>query len=208
MKKCSKCKESKEFQYFFRDKQKADRLTSCCKSCILLEDRINRQDPDFLEKKREMSRKSNRNKRLDPEFRAKENEYRLNRYKNDPEYRHKTIQQSCKFLKKVRNTNPKQRMIINCRRRFNLFLNGKNKKSFSQNIGCTLEELILHIQSKFQIGMSWDNYGKWHIDHVYPLSVAYDKGEDMFKKACNYKNLQPLWALDNIRKGNKVVSEL
>ena len=50
--------------------------------------------------------------------------------------------------------------------------------------------------------MSWDNYGTWHIDHILPLSkFDLSKRED-FLIACNYKNLQPLWADENIRKSD------
>jgi hypothetical protein len=53
--------------------------------------------------------------------------------------------------------------------------------------------------------MSWDNYGKygWEIDHIKPLSL-YDLTDDnQLKEVCNYKNLQPLWAEDNLKKSNK-----
>ena len=49
--------------------------------------------------------------------------------------------------------------------------------------------------------MSWENHGEWHIDHKKPLASA--KTEEELKKLCHYTNLQPLWALDNIRKGAK-----
>ena len=60
----------------------------------------------------------------------------------------------------------------------------------------------------FQPGMSWDNYGKygWHVDHRIPVSsfniISYDC--DDFRKCWALENLQPLWAIDNIRKGNKI----
>ena len=51
--------------------------------------------------------------------------------------------------------------------------------------------------------MSWDNYGKWHIDHIIPLSSA--KTEQDILKLCHYTNLQPLWAKGNIIKSNKII---
>ena len=68
----------------------------------------------------------------------------------------------------------------------------------------TLEELKRHLESLFQKGMTWENYGKWHIDHVLPLSRLYIDGVDdpTFKFAWSLKNLQPLWAIDNLRKQN------
>lgn len=71
-------------------------------------------------------------------------------------------------------------------------------------IGCSLEYFRAHIESKFTIGMSWDNYGEWHLDHIVPLSAFDLLDEDQLKKAAYYTNIQPLWALDNLKKGNKI----
>jgi hypothetical protein len=66
------------------------------------------------------------------------------------------------------------------------------------NLGCSLEELKVYIESKFEPWMSWCNYGKyngglnygWDIDHIIPISSA--KTEEEFHELCHYKNLQPL----------------
>ena len=71
-------------------------------------------------------------------------------------------------------------------------------------MGCTPEFLKEHLQSQFKDGMGWDNYGSWHIDHIIPLSVAKDEKE--IYRLCHYTNLQPLWAIENLSKGNKVNS--
>ncbi len=80
-------------------------------------------------------------------------------------------------------------------------------------IGYSMDELRIHIESKFLPGMNWDNYGtwtkngpmKWHIDHIRPVSsfdIKNTSCED-FKKCWALSNLQPLWAIDNIKKSDK-----
>jgi hypothetical protein len=54
----------------------------------------------------------------------------------------------------------------------------------------------------FMAGMNWSNHGKWHIDHITPLSSA--KTADELYTLCHYTNLQPLWAIDNLRKHDKI----
>lgn len=76
-----------------------------------------------------------------------------------------------------------------------------------RDLGCTMPRLLEYLESKWLIGMTWDNYGKgvekWTLDHIKPLSVfnLEDKSEQL--AAVHYTNLQPLWWIDNIRKGNK-----
>jgi hypothetical protein len=68
-----------------------------------------------------------------------------------------------------------------------------------QMLGCSWEELKSHIESKFKEGMDWGNRALWHIDHVIPLASAKNQKELM--ELANYKNLQPLWAVENFKKG-------
>jgi len=102
---------------------------------------------------------------------------------------------------------PKARASKNVRNRLKKFFKGAKDHHFSKGIGCTKKELTEHLQSQFVEGMSWGNYGSgengdhvgsWHIDHIIPISKF--KGE--FPN--HYTNLQPMWSIDNMRKGNKV----
>lgn len=80
---------------------------------------------------------------------------------------------------------------------------GYNKKSKTFSIlGCTSQEFYVHIESQFLEGMTWDNRRLWHIDHIVPISSA--KTEEDVIKLNHYTNLRPLWAIDNIRKSNKL----
>lgn len=76
----------------------------------------------------------------------------------------------------------------------------KKNKTFNY-FGCTPQFLKEYLESQFVNGMSWDNHGDWNIDHIIPLSLS--KTEEELYKLCFYKNLQPLWAEDNLKKSNK-----
>jgi len=72
-------------------------------------------------------------------------------------------------------------------------------------VGFTLEELREHLETRFKPGMTWDNYGEWHIDHVRPVSsFEIDSVHcDAFRECWSLANLQPLWACENLSKGNR-----
>lgn len=71
-------------------------------------------------------------------------------------------------------------------------------------LGCTADEYKSHIENLFTEGMSWDNYGEWHIDHKKPCA-SFDLSDPNQQEECfNYKNTQPLWAADNYKKGAKI----
>jgi len=71
----------------------------------------------------------------------------------------------------------------------------------------TPEELINHLEKQFTDGMTWDNYGQWHVDHVIPISVhdIHEIGDDEFMRCWSLSNLQPMWGDENIRKSNKIL---
>ena len=79
--------------------------------------------------------------------------------------------------------------------------------SVSRLLGCTGKELVAHLESKFQPGMTWENRGfkGWHIDHIRPLSSFDLTDPAQLAAACHYTNLQPLWWRDNLSKGKKAL---
>lgn len=94
------------------------------------------------------------------------------------------------------------RNLLRCRRRLNNAVKGKSKsKETTELIGCTIDELLLHLENQFTEGMTWDNYGDWHIDHIISCASFNFELEEEQKQCFHYSNLQPLWAEDNINKG-------
>lgn len=74
-------------------------------------------------------------------------------------------------------------------------------------LGYTLEELMTHLEKQFTKGMTWNNYGEWHVDHKIPMnSFNFESTDDIgFKECWKLSNLQPLWGLDNLSKGSKLL---
>ncbi len=71
-------------------------------------------------------------------------------------------------------------------------------------IGCSIEHLKNHLEVQFDDGMSWANYGLWHVDHILPCAL-FDLSKEEEQKLCFcFENLQPLWKFDNWSKGAKV----
>ena len=81
----------------------------------------------------------------------------------------------------------------------------KDGKLFSR-LKYTAEDLVMHLESNFQDGMSWSNYGKWHIDHIKPCALFDLTKELEFEECWSLKNLQPLWAVENMKKGASYAS--
>lgn len=106
-----------------------------------------------------------------------------------------------------RKTDVLYKLKQNVRHRINSYMKNvglrKSTKSFN-TVGCSSDFLKTYIENLFIENMSWDNYGVngWHIDHIIPLSSAKTEGEII--KLCHYTNLQPLWAKDNLQKGDKI----
>lgn len=93
------------------------------------------------------------------------------------------------------------RIRRNLKTRLYIALKGQTKSANTmQLVGCSLKSLRSYLEKMFTKGMNWKNYGKWHIDHIRPcFSFDLSKTKEQYK-CFNYKNLQPLWAKDNLRK--------
>lgn len=82
-------------------------------------------------------------------------------------------------------------------------ISGKfNKRTFDL-LGYTKEDYIQNISKKLSDGMTFENYGLWHVDHIIPASWFNMDKEDQLRKCWSLSNLEPKWAFDNISKGNR-----
>ena len=79
----------------------------------------------------------------------------------------------------------------------------KKKDTTFKLTGCSMKFLKGYLEAKFTEGMTWENHGKWHIDHIKPCCSFNLEDEEEQKKCFHYTNLQPLWARDNLVKGGK-----
>lgn len=101
---------------------------------------------------------------------------------------------------------PKGRSILIIRLLIKRILDSK-KKNFRRSIqilGYSYEDFISHIESQFAPGMSWMNHGDWHIDHVIPINYFIKNGINNPSVINSLSNLRPLWASENLLKGDKV----
>ena len=106
--------------------------------------------------------------------------------------------------RKRRQTDIEFRLSDNLRKRLSGYITrGRRDLSTLQLLGCSLSEFKNHLEANFTEDMSWDNYGYrgWHIDHIKPIASFDLTIPEQVRECFHYSNLQPLWAIDNLRKG-------
>jgi hypothetical protein len=172
---CNKCKCEKQINNFGKKKKSKDGYDTICKLCIKNYDK-NRYNP----LKAKIQNKNYRKLNADKEYVRKK------------EYNQKNKEKVNKYAEKYRLNNKDKLayryLLINTIRRF-----GKTKEAHTiELLGYSALEFKTHIQNLFTEGMSWENYGKWHIDHKQSVS-SFDKNTPM-NVVNALSNLQPLWA--------------
>jgi hypothetical protein len=178
---CKWCKEDKPLTEFNKHTDMPDGHLNKCKKCV------KQYKKAYYQKNkngviREAKLRNKENYKLakrTKKYKTKRNASRRDRYKRDIKYR----------------------IVCILRARLKAALKGKAKKGIKtlNSIGCSVEKLKQHIEKQFKPGMSWQNWGEWHIDHIRPLA-SFNLPKEL-KKANNYKNLRPLWAEENFKKG-------
>ena len=129
---------------------------------------------------------------------------RLNDKEKTKEWRARNKESISQKIKDRKKSDPIYKLSDSIR---TLIWNSIKKMGFSKNsqtnqiLGCSFEDFKLHIESQFKNEMSWENHGEWHLDHKTPISWA--ETEERVYELNHYTNFQPLWAKDNLIKGNK-----
>jgi hypothetical protein len=89
------------------------------------------------------------------------------------------------------------------RARLSKLTKGNRPFSSIDALGCSIVDFRNHLESLWQEGMTWENYGDWHIDHIIPCAAFDLTKESEVKKCFHFSNLQPLWEKDNLKKWMK-----
>ena len=133
-------------------------------------------------------------------------EYYENNKEKYKEYYENNKEKLNEYQKNKKQTNPLFKLRCNISNLIYISIKkqGYTKQSKTYKIlGCTYEEFKIHLENQFTDGMTWENQGEWHLDHIYPVSLA--KDEEELIKLNHYTNFQPLWAEDNLKKSNKII---
>lgn len=203
-KKCIKCLGIKEVSLFYLRKGASDGHHNYCKEC---HNKLNRQSIRNWQQSyrgKEYMKEHNSLYREDNKEKIREYNKVYARSYNKTE---KGLAQR-KIIDKRKRENPKFRVDSNFSRAIRFALGGrKNYMSWKSLVDYSLADLTKHLESQFDDKMTWENYGSyWHIDHIVPRSYFkyVNATEDAFKKCWALSNLQPLEAIENIKKGNKL----
>ena len=187
---CSTCKELNPIENFYKNKKQ-------CKKCRFKKKKEwHESNKEKINKYYKEYRELNREKAV---------EYQKQWYKFNKE-------NAIKRRKEYNNVRLKTDYIFKFKHNVRVLIRNSFKRGNNQLrkdakteviLGCTIEEFISYIETQFKQGMSFDNHGEWHLDHVIPLAIA--KTEEEVIKLNHYTNFQPLWAKENLFKSDKIL---
>lgn len=174
-----------------------------------------KNDPNYLAQARERTRLARQEARIqlyNREYKRREEYKEWKRaHRARPDVKARELQWRRERQKERLGDDLHFRIVKTLRGRLYQAIRGQSKKSRTLDLlGCTISELKCYLEGQWAPGMSWENYGKarhgelkWHIDHKKPLA-AFDLSDPVqLAQVCHYTNLQPLWALENLRKGSR-----
>ena len=176
---CNKCETVLSLSLFYNHSKNPDGKAVTCKLCV------RKRGKTYRENNADLIR--GRHRRWKKQNRVHSNKV-LKAYRKNP-------------IAKIRHT-----VSVAVRTAIKRVTNGKGSKGGKtfDMLPYTPQELVTHLESLFEDGMSWETHGKWHIDHVIPQ--AYFKYDSLahphFKECWALENLRPLWAQENMKKGS------
>lgn len=177
---CTKCREIKSLECFYSDKSHRNGKRSWCKKCVIVAGSTHKKkNRDRINELDRANWRANHAKRIE---RQRKNRSRL-------------------------RLNVRFRILESLRARVTRAMRREYKSDSTLSLlGCSIESFKLYIESKFECGMSWENYGRtgWHIDHIIPCALFDLSKPDHQRRCFHFSNLQPLWAVDNMRKGKSI----
>lgn len=189
MKTCSKCNlEKNETEFYIKD---GSYVSAQCKQC----EKIRRSKYYFDNKEKTILVVKEWAQRNKDKIRAASSKWKKNNRLKVNNY-----------IKNKRSIDPHYQMRTKISSTLNYSLNHRKNEYFIKDIGCTVGELKIWLEAKFQPGMTWENWSLdgWHIDHKKDLKTFDLTNREQFLKASHYTNLQPLWAFENLQKrGNE-----
>ena len=200
---CTKCNEVKPITEFYLRGDR-DTYRSACKQCCGISGKLynlknkNRHKEYWIRNKERLQKQKSL-------YWQKRKEYFAEKHKQWCKDNKEVLKKLTANYRRI----PKNKTNRNFSNSVRKALKGnKNGRCWESIIGYNLQDLMKHLESKFQEGMTWENYGYrgWHIDHIIPCYLwQYNSYNDKeFKQCWSLCNLQPLWAKDNMRKNNKV----
>lgn len=201
---CARCKKAKDVEEFWPTQYGCK---DCTKKLKLEWASLN---PDYYADYRSVNKNRQAIAHADWFARNKEKKNQQNRdwyYANKDKTRERN-----KRNREVYKKDPQYKLRKALRQRIYSCLLGMKSKKTMELIGCDMAALKIHLESLFQEGMTWENYGNpngdhsdgWHVDHIKPCA-SFDLQDLNQQKECfHYTNLQPLWGRDNIAKGSKL----
>jgi hypothetical protein len=205
---CTKCRIEKPLADFSGDKKsKKDGLNCWCRECVKPHSQqcyLNNREHHNLLNKQWCSDHPEKIKIIKQRWRQNHPEH-IQQY--NQRYRHDNKEQISRCTRNRKHNDVQFRIICNLRTRFYVALKHNFKSgSAVRDLGSSIEWLKGWLEMQWNDGMSWDNYGnghgKWNIDHIIPLSSFDLTNRKEFLKACHWTNLQPLWWIDNVKKGD------
>ena len=193
MKTCTKCNKSKALTEFSKESRGRDGLNTRCKVCKKAY--CKKWYQNNLEKERARGRKYYEN---NPEKRRAYNRKRSKR----PETKKRNNARQRERMK----TDPVFKLKRTLRTRIWDALKGRYKSASTMKLlGCSIPHLKDHLEKQFLPGMTWENHGKWHIDHMMPCASFDLTDPEQQRQCCHYTNLQPMWGKENMSKQDKIL---